>query len=181
MPIALGTIDYSQLVALGSVALGRFTSSWSTWDVRLFTVKPLGPTLTSPGYRSCRRTLRFGSSRATPCTITHGSRCGSGCRSPPRSSPGSSSRFAVRAYRAARIERRAQLLIAAPLAPFVLVAHLPRDLGQIGLHEQGQYIAESWCYTTAGCPGAISWWCMGCWATWSRPPSAGCVRRRLLG
>ena len=43
----------------------------------------------------------------------------------------------------AAIERRAVLLIAAPVALFVLVARLPGDLGQIGLFEQGQLVTET--------------------------------------
>jgi len=41
------------------------------------------------------------------------------------------------------IERRAVLLIAAPVALFLLLAHLPGDPGQINLFEQGQSLAEA--------------------------------------
>lgn len=45
--------------------------------------------------------------------------------------------------RAAVIERRSLLLIVVPVALFVVVAHLPGDLGQIGLFEEGQSVVET--------------------------------------
>jgi hypothetical protein len=44
---------------------------------------------------------------------------------------------------AAAVERRAVLLIAAPVALLVLVAHLPGDLGQLNLYEVGQWLTET--------------------------------------
>ncbi len=45
--------------------------------------------------------------------------------------------------RAAAIERRAVFLVAAPVALLVLVAHLPGDLGQLNLYEEGQLVTET--------------------------------------
>ena len=45
--------------------------------------------------------------------------------------------------RAATVERRAVLLIAAPVALFLLVAHLPGDVGQVNLFEEGQSLTAT--------------------------------------
>lgn len=44
---------------------------------------------------------------------------------------------------AAVVERRTLILIAAPVALLVLVAHLPGDLGQLNLYEVGQWVTET--------------------------------------
>ena len=64
-------------------------------------------------------------------------RCGSGCRSPPRCSPGSGLAAPCGPGRSTVIERRAVLLIAAPVALFVSCRTATRRLGAALLYEVG--------------------------------------------
>ena len=142
--VVLVAVGYSLVVALGSIALGRFTSSPSSWDVRLATVNSLGAPLTVAALslvsaQTAVRVLSNGSVHHYPWFPVW------------LGVPLAAALFAwilvslrrAGAARATAIERRAVLLIAAPVALFVLVAGLPGDSGPIGLYEVGQLLTET--------------------------------------
>lgn len=145
LSVVLVTLGYSLVVALGSVALGRFTSSRSSWDVRLATVNSLGPPLTVAA-------LSLVSAQTAVRVVSNGSVEHYSWFPVWLGVPLAAAllawtliflRRATPARAAAAVERRAVLLIAAPVALFVLVAALPGDLGYIGLYEVGQFLTET--------------------------------------
>ncbi len=144
LSVVLGTIGYSLVICLGSVVLSRLISAKSTWESRLATGNALGASLTLGGlvFVSAHTEVQILSSHTIHryswfptwlgvllTVVLLG--------------------FALWSLRragvaaAAAIERRAVLLVAAPVALFILVAHLPGDLGQLGLFEQGQSVTET--------------------------------------
>lgn len=144
LSIALVTIAYSLLVALGSVALGRLMSSTSTWEARLATINALGPPLTVVGLSlvSAHTAVYVQSNQSVhnypwfPFWL--GVPLGAALLAwvvvwLRRGGPA----------RAAAIDRRSLLLIAAPTALFVLVARLPGDTGQLSLYEMGQVLSDT--------------------------------------
>jgi len=144
LSIVLVAIGYLVIVGLGSAILGRLLSAPSTWKLRLATLNALGASLTVGALTlvSAQTGVRVLSSGAVhhypwfpawlavPLTaalfgwVLASLRC---------ADPAG----------VARIERRMVLLIAAPIGLFVLVAHLPGDLGQINLFEEGQSVTEA--------------------------------------
>lgn len=144
LSVVLVTIGYALLVVLGSVALGRFTSSWSTWEAGLATVNSLGAPLTVAG-------LSLVSAHTEVQVLSNGSVHHYAWFPVWLGVPLATALIAwnlvslrgASPARAARVERRAVLLIAAPIALFVLVAGLPGDLGRIDSYEVGQWLTET--------------------------------------
>ena len=144
LSIVLVTIGYVLVVGLGSLVLRWPPSARSRWEVRLATLNALGASLTLGALTlvSAQTGVRVLSSGAVhhypwfpawlavPLTAAL---LGWVLVSVRRADGG----------RVVAIERRAVLLIAAPVALFVLVAHLPGDLGQINLFEEGQSVTEA--------------------------------------
>ncbi len=144
LSILLVTIGYSMAVGLGSVAVWLLTSVQSTWKVRSATVNSLGVPLTVAGLSLV--------SAHTGVRVLSGNTVHQYSWFPAwLGLPIAAALFVwiLAALRGAgpsataTIERRTILLIAVPVALFVLVARLPGDLGQIGLFEQGQSVAET--------------------------------------
>ena len=63
------------------------------------------------------------------------------------------------------LERRALLLVTAPVGLFLLVAYLPGDLGTINLFEEGQILAGAEIVRDGAFRGATSWSCTACCTT----------------
>jgi hypothetical protein len=142
--VVLVTVGYLLLVALGSSVIGRFTAPQWNWAVRLATANALGSPLTVAGLSlvSAHTTVTVVSNHSVQhypwFPVWLGVPFAAGLFawiliSLRRGGPAS----------AAAIERRSVLLIAAPVALFVLVADLPGDLGRLGLYEQGQVVTET--------------------------------------
>lgn len=154
LSIVLVTIGYSLLVAAGSIALGRFMSSGAAYEVRLATVNSLGVPLTIGGLSlvSAHTAVRVLSNNSVQYYSWFPTWLGV---------PLAVALFAwilvslrrAGPARVAAVERRAVLLIAAPVALFLLAAPafnsyglgagLPGDLGQINLYEEGQLLTET--------------------------------------
>jgi hypothetical protein len=141
--VVVSVVGYSLLVVVGSIALGRFTSSRSTL-VRLATVNSLGTPLTVGALSlvSAHTSVRVLSNNS----VQHYSWFPVWLGTPLAAALFAWILVSLRRAgpaRAAVIERRTVLLIAAPVALFVLVARLPGDLGPISLYEQGQFVTET--------------------------------------
>jgi hypothetical protein len=142
--IVLTTVAYLLAIGLASLLLQRLAPAQSRWEVRFATLNALGASLTlgaltlvsaQTGVRvlstgAVHHYAWFPAWLALPLTAVL---VGWILVSLRRADGG----------RIATIERRAVLLIAAPVALFVLVAHLPGDLGQINLFEEGQSVTEA--------------------------------------
>jgi hypothetical protein len=142
--IVLVAIGYLLAVGLGSVILRRLLSARSPWELQLAKLNALGASITLGvlslvSAQTGVRVLSDGTVQhfswfpvwiAVPLTVAL---LGWILVSLRRADPG----------RVAAIERRMVLLIAAPVGLFVLVAHVPADLGQIGLFEEGQSVTEA--------------------------------------
>lgn len=142
--VLLVTVGYSLVVGGASVALGWLSSAPSTWDARLATVNALGTPLTVVGLIlvSANTGVLIGSTRA----VQHYSWFPAWIGVPVAAVLFGWILVAVRrggAAGSAAVERRTVLLIAAPVALFVLVARLPGDLGPINLFEEGQSVTET--------------------------------------
>ncbi len=142
--LVLVTIGYSLLVALGSIAIGRFMSSQWTSEARLAAVNSLGAALTVGGLSllSAHTAVRVLSNNSIDPYPWFPAWLGV----PLSAALFAWILFSVRRAgpaRVAAVERRAVLLIAAPVALFVLVAALPGDAGQINLYEVGQELTEA--------------------------------------
>jgi hypothetical protein len=133
LSVVLGVVGYALVVGVGSVVLSRLTPEPSTWKARLAAVNSLGASLTLAGLvlvsahtevrilagNSVHRYPWFPAWLGVPLTVALFGLIF----------------VSLRRARPAVIERRAVLLIAAPVALFLLLAHLPGDLGQISLFE----------------------------------------------
>ena len=144
LSLVLVLVGYSLAVGLGSVALRWVMSAPTTWEFRLATVNSLGASLTLVGLVLV--------SAHTEVRVLSGNVVHHYSWFPPwLGVPLAAAVFGwiVASLRragpvaTATIERRAVLLIAAPVALFVLTAHLPGDLGKIDLFEQGQSVTET--------------------------------------
>ena len=144
LSVLLVAAGYLLFVGLGSVALRTVTSARPTWEIRLATVNSLGTPLTVAGLSlvSAHTEVHVLSSNS----VHHYPWFPAWLAVPLAAALFvwilvSLGRAGLAA--AAAIERRSVLLIAAPVALFSLVAHVPGDLGQIGLFEEGQALTES--------------------------------------
>ena len=142
--VLLVAVGYSLVVGLLSVALRLATSARSSWELPLATVNCMGTPLTVAGLSlvSAHTEVQVLSNSS----VHHYSWFPAWVAIPVAAAVFGwilvSLRRAGSAGTAA-IERRSVLLIAAPVALFALVAHLPGDLGQIGLFEEGQSVTET--------------------------------------
>jgi hypothetical protein len=141
LSVVLVAVGYSLVVGVGSVALSRLMPERSTWKARVATVNSLGASLTLAGLVlvSAHTEVRILSGNVVHRYPWFPAWLGV---------PLAVALFgwilvSLRRARPAVIERRAVLLIAAPVALFLLLAHLPADLGQITLFEEGQSVAET--------------------------------------
>jgi hypothetical protein len=144
LSIVLVTIGYSLAVGLGSIVLGELTSSPSTWEVRLAAVNSVGAPLTVAALSlvSAQTAIRVLSDNSVHHYPWFPVWLGVPLTAAVLAWVLVSLRHAT-AARTAAIERRAVLLIAAPLAIFVLAAHLPGDSGPISLYEVGELLTET--------------------------------------
>ena len=144
LSVALVAVGYSLLVGLGSLALRSVMSARPSWEVSLATVNALGTPLTVAGLSlvSAHTEVQVLSSHSVHHYPWFPAWLGVPLAAALFSWILVSLRGAGSAATAA-IERRAVLLIAAPVAVFALMAHLPGDLGQIGLFEEGQSATET--------------------------------------
>ncbi len=144
LSVLLVAAGYVLLVGVGSAVLGRLVSANSTWEVRLARLNSLGAALTLAGLVlvSAHTEVRILSGNAVEHYPWFPARVGLPLVAALLGWILVSLRRAGPAATAV-IERRAVLLIAAPVALFLFVAHLPGDLGQIGLFEQGQFVTET--------------------------------------
>ena len=141
--VLLVAIGYSLVVGFGSVALRRVASANSAWKVSVSTVNSVGAALTVAGLvlvsahtevqiLSGNTIHRYPWLPAWLGALLSAALLGWILVSLRRGHTSAST-----------IERRTVLLVAAPVALFLLVAHLPGDLGQLGLFEEGQSVAET--------------------------------------
>ena len=144
LSVLLVAIGYSLVVGFGSVALSWLISAKSTWEARLATANALGASLTLGGLvlvsahtevqiLSGNTIHRYSWFPVWLGVLLTAVLLGWILVSLRRAGPAA----------AAAIERRTVLLVAAPVALFILVAHLPGDLGQLGLFEEGQSVTET--------------------------------------
>lgn len=142
--VVLGAVGYSLLVGLGSAALALAASARSPWRDRLATANALGAPLTVIGLSlvSAHTEVRIDSGNA----VHHYPWFPVWLALPLAAALFGwlvvSLRGATPAVTAA-IERQAVLVIAAPVALFVLVAHLPGETGPLNLFEEGQSVTET--------------------------------------
>src|SRR5262249_4935872 len=144
LSVLLVAAGYSLVVGVGSVALGSVLSARPSWEVRLATINSLGIPLTVAGLSlvSAHTEVQVLSNNSVhhypwfPAWLgvpLAAALFGWILVSLRRAGPAA----------AVAIERRSVLLIAAPVALFAVVAHIPGDLGQIGLFEEGQALTET--------------------------------------
>ncbi len=142
--ILLVLVGYALATALITFALRSVWSAAPTWGTRLAAVNALGALLTVAGLSlvSAHTEVRI----LADHSVRHYSWFPAWLGVPLAGVLGI---WVLRSLRraglsaAVTIERRALLLVAVPVALFVLVAHLPGDLGHIGLFEEGQLTTET--------------------------------------
>lgn len=141
--VLLVAVGYAILVVLGSVALRPISASRG-WETSLARANSLGTTLTVAGLSlvSAHTEVRVLSDGA----VHHYSWFPAWLGVPLAAALFCWILVSMRRggrSRAAAIERRAVALIVVPVTLFLLLAHLPGDLGQIGLFEEGQLTTET--------------------------------------
>ncbi len=144
LSLLLVVLGYGAAIGLGSIALRRLNARWSTWDQRLAATNAVGATISVAGLAlvSAHTEVHIFSTHSAQsyswfpawlglplCALLFGGLLVLLRRGGPAS--------------AVSIERRSLLLMAAPVALFLLVAHLPGDPGRIALFEEGQSLTET--------------------------------------